>query len=82
MHSDLLCVGRAAPQRLGEFPARAYGRNISISLVIRNPRYLKVLCEERAANIYLTNSIGQSSGLLNRRFGVQVPGGVPDTLCA
>ena len=27
--------------------------------------------------IYLTNSIGQSSGLLNRRFGVQVPGGVP-----
>ena len=29
------------------------------------------------AAIYLTNSIGQSSGLLNRRFGVQVPGGVP-----
>ena len=28
-------------------------------------------------NLYLTNSIGQSSGLLNRRFGVQVPGGVP-----
>lgn len=27
--------------------------------------------------IYLTNSIGQSSGLLNRKFGVQVPGGVP-----